>query len=460
MLNNLNKNKVFSLAILSVSLLFYLFFAFYDGALICVDSPSYINMHISREPFYPMFLAFLRALFPNQGEFYLTVAAFLQSILAAVAAWSLTMFLRREMKLSYGISFLVLSVPLAVSFLCRFAAKRSSMYSNSILTEGIACSLFLLFFRFLLDYCYHQSAKSLITAAVISFVLSATRKQMYLTVILLAISIIAVNIIKKHYKRGILQLFLCSLCILAAVKALDYGYNYFRNGIFTTHSSDSRFVETMIFYVSEPEDAENIEDGEIRELFREIYAVCDENGYVKHDAGSGWYNRVSHFGDNYDCIQIDTMWPMLEDYVRSRYKVDGALLEKQVDIITNDTIRSVFPEVWQGMLETFFDNFLSGLVTTVAQQKPVLIAYSLLIYGLYILLLIINIRKEGLSRLSALGMATLLSVILNVAVVSCVIFCQTRYTIYNMPLFYISGLLLLLNICRTFRTERLSRHTF
>ena len=38
---------------------------------------------------------------------------------------------------------------------------------------------------------------------------------------------------------------------------------------------------------------------------------------------------------------------------------------------------------------------------------------------------------------------TLLSVLLNVGLVSLVIFCQTRYTIYNMALFYISLMLML-----------------
>lgn len=41
-----------------------------------------------------------------------------------------------------------------------------------------------------------------------------------------------------------------------------------------------------------------------------------------------------------------------------------------------------------------------------------------------------------------LATLTLLSILLKVTIVSAVIFCQSRYTIYNMPLFYISGLLL------------------
>ena len=49
--------------ILGISLLFYLFFFFFDGVSIAADSAGYINMSISREPVYPLFLAFLHILF-------------------------------------------------------------------------------------------------------------------------------------------------------------------------------------------------------------------------------------------------------------------------------------------------------------------------------------------------------------------------------------------------------------
>lgn len=156
-----SRHTLYSVALLATSLLFYGFFAIYDGAVICVDSPSYINMHISREPLYPIFLSVLRHIFSDGTDFYLTVAAFLQSLLAAFAAYILTDYLRKELKLSLVISYIILAFPLATSLLCRFAAKRSSMYSNSILTEGIACSLFLIFFRYLFEYCLHQTKKSL-----------------------------------------------------------------------------------------------------------------------------------------------------------------------------------------------------------------------------------------------------------------------------------------------------------
>lgn len=448
MSHKLKKEACVSLGLLCSALVFYLFFAFYDGAVICVDSPSYINMDLSREPLYPAFLALLRLTFRDGGDFYLTAAAFLQSILAAVAAWSLADFLRREFKLTALAGALVLAMPLATSLLCRFAAKRSSMYSNSILTEGIACSLFLIFVRYLLDYCFHQGRKSLLAACMISFLLIATRKQMYLSLILLLIVLVWIMLRTKRWRRGILSMALCAALILAGNAAFDCGYNYVVRGSAGEHSSDNRFLATMVFYTANKEDAEAIADPVVRSLFEQIYDICEENGYVKSAAGQGWYARVTHFGDHYDNIQIDTMWPMIKAYVYENYEGSSMELEERVDALTQEIIDALLPYVWTGIAASFLDNFLSGLVTTVAQRTPVLILYSILIYLAYLLLLFGNIKREGLSRLSVLGIFTLISIAGNVAIVSAVIFCQTRYTIYNMPLFYISGLLLLVNALR------------
>lgn len=447
-------------AILAAALLFYLFFAVYDGAVICVDSPSYINMDISREPFYPLFLALLRSVFSGQGDFYLTAAAFLQSILAAVAAWSLADFLRREFKLSALAGFALLAMPLATSLLCRFAALRSSMYSNSILTEGIACSLFLIFVRHILDYCWHQGKRSLLFACVLSFILISTRKQMYVSLFLLVAVLLFVMFRTKSGVRGLLAAILCPAVILAGNIFFDCSYNYAVRGAFVTHSSDNRFLATMVFYTAEREDAAAIDDPALRELFEQIYDICDENGYLKHSAGEGWLARASHFGDSYDCIQIDTMWPMIQEYVYQNYEGDPAILEEQVDVVTQEIITALLPRVWTGIAAVFWDNYLSGLVTTVAQRTPVLVVFSALLYAAYVLLLALALKREGLGKHSVLGIFTLLSVAVNVAVVSSVIFCQTRYTIYNMPLFYMSGLLLLVNaLPEGLRTRFIKRET-
>lgn len=446
---NKKSPEVFSVLMLVICLFFYLFFAFYDGAVICVDSPGYITMRLSREPFYPLLLAFFRKLFSEfPNDFYLTAVAFFQSILMAVATWSLVDYIRKELRLPKTVAFLTLMMPLAVSFLCRFAAKRESMYSNSILTEGIAIALYLIFFRYLLEYCLHQSKKSLILSSILVFIMISTRKQMYVTLALLILCIFIVNIVRRKTFRGIVILLICTAGIVGSAILLDMGYNYALRGNAVRHTNDNRFITTMAFYTSERSDASYIADEEVRDIFLKVYDVCDENGYLKHSAGEGWFNRVTHFGDYYDCIQIDTMGPIITQYVQDNYEGGEVEQGKKVDEIMSTINRSVMPHNAMNILGSFFDNVLSGLITTVAKRNIFLNWYSFFIYIIYILLLVWNIRIRGHEKTAVLAGLTLLAIAGNVTLVSLVIFCQTRYTIYNMGLFYICLVIMLYNVSR------------
>lgn len=430
------KRDMATYMVLAISLCFYLFFAFYDGAVICVDSPTYMSMSISREPLYPLLLAFLRMLFSDR---YLFVTAFLQSILAAFAAVSIPVYLRKKCAIPVFLMILMTGMPLGCSFLCRFAAGRSSMYSNCIMTEGIACSLFLFFIRYLLQYCIDRAGKAFWIAATLVFLLISTRKQMYFTLILLLAGIFYVHFREHCLKRGIFTALLCAAGILVANQTFDNVYGYAVHGVWHTHSSDNRFLATVVFYTAERENGEKIEGEEARELFYQIYDVCDGENYLKHSAGKGWKQRVTHFGDHYDKIQIDTMWPAIEYYVADHYELTDVGREEKVDAITHEIIEGILPSVWVKVIQTFFDNLWSGFITTVAKVHPVLNIYVILVYVLYIVLLVgLWIKKKGDSVCFLLGMLTMASVLCNVGLVSAVIFCQTRYTIYNMPVFYMS----------------------
>ena len=448
---NFNKHITFSAFMLLCSLAFYLFFAFFDGAVICVDSPDYIEMNLAREPLYPLFLALFRFLFQGVSpDFYLFAAVLFQSILAAVASWSLTAYLTREFHLTRAFSLLLLSISPAVSLLCRFAAKRGSMYSNSILTEGITISCYLLFFRFLFEYTAKQTKSALFACALLSFLMISARKQMVVSLFMLILGILIAFFPQKRKGKGIAVALLCSLGILLCNTGLDLGYNYLLRGEAVRHSSDTRFITTMAFYTAERGDFRYIEDPEIQELFLLIYDICDENRYLKAYAGEGWFNRSAHFGDHYDHIQIDTMWPLITDCARKDYGDDVVAVNGRTDSIMNTINASVIPHNISGIAATFLDNFLFGLVTTVAQKRSLLIGYSVLIYLLYLLLFVYHWFRRRDDRLSLFSLLTLISVLTNVGLVAMVIFCQTRYTIYNMPLFYISFLLMLREPVRRF----------
>lgn len=81
-------------------------------------------------------------------------------------------------------------------------------------------------------------------------------------------------------------------------------------------------------------------------------------------------------------------------------------------------------------------------MTTVAKVHPILNWYSVLVYLLYAALFAFLIIRKGNQRILLFAGSVLVSVLGNVGLVSLVIFCQSRYTIYNMVLFY-SGLFLL-----------------
>lgn len=112
------------------------------------------------------------------------------------------------------------------------------------------------------------------------------------------------------------------MVVIGGAKTFDHLYISSVFGINATHTSDSRFVTTMIFYTSNIEDAEYIDDPLIKELFIDIYHKCDEKGYLKNNAANGsWYERISHFSKVYDNIQLRTMWAKMQEVATEKQVV-------------------------------------------------------------------------------------------------------------------------------------------
>lgn len=446
----IKEDRVYSTIIFVIAIIFYLFFAFFDGVIISADTPTYVEMSITREFFYPTLLAISRFLF---GEQYLFAIVILQSILAAYVAWNSTIFFKKQFQLNNIYTGLVFLMPIMVSLLNRFVARRGSMYSNTILTEGIAIPLFLLFFRYVYEYIIKCSTKALVISGVITGVLISTRKQMYVALILLFFAVVYVNIVSnrksvKNTVKASAKAFFIAVSLLIITSLLDHTYNYVVRGRFVGHSSDSRFVLTMVFYASEEEYAELLPE-ELRPLFLDIYERCDSQGYLMHSADEGWYNNVVHFGDCYDPIQINTMWPTIQEHAEKYSAGDNTERQLITDEITNEMITHLMPKTAPRIIKVLFNNVLSGLVTTIAQRNQILIYYSIIAYLGYVILLGAYWKRVGrIDETVALCLLTLLSIVVNVGLVSAVIFCQTRYTIYNMPIFYISALVLLVSIYR------------
>ena len=457
------KKNMFSLLMLFFTLLFYIFFAFYDGAVICVDSPGYIDMSFSREPFYPLLLAFFRFFNP---ENYLLYVVVLQSLLMAFSGWALADYLSKKLQIHKLYSIILYFLPIATSLLCRFAAKRASMYTNSILTEGICTSLYLLFIYCILNYLWDNSRSHIITAWIISFIMISTRKQMLMVLPILFLAIVYSNFKNHKFRKGIILAIISCMMIFPTFKLFDCTYNYFLRGTFQGHSSSNRFVTTMLFYNAERSDAEYIQDEHTKQLFLNIYDICDEKGYLGSHADKGWFHEVNHFGDHYDHIQIDTMWPMILQHAMENINAEyqnmnleeselNTLYDLETDRLNSIIISSILPHQIPELAKSLFNNFLSGLVITIAQLKQILVPYTVVMFFVYFTLTIRLVwywhhnknraskNVELVSKNIIFAIITLLGIFFNVLLVSAVIFCQTRYTIYNMPLFYMAGAVLL-----------------
>ncbi len=440
-MNETDKQKYISLVFLGVSILFYLFFAFYNGVEIAEDSSGYISMALYREPLYCTFLAALRFLcgfFKGNNELYLTVAIYIQSLLAAFAAWSLAEYLQKEFHLCRWHEVVILLIPMITALLCYFSVK-VDMYSISILTESIAMPMFLIFVRYLLDYLYHNGSKALMSSVLLSFLLISTRKQMVITLIFLVIAVCCVNLKAGKMKKAVAVSFMCIIGICGFCKIFDYGYNYIAHGAAVSHSGDNRFQATVAVYVAEREYGEGIVEDEARELFYQIYDACEAKGYLKHSASKGLLNKVQHFHDNYDYIQLSTMWPMVQEYVAAHYQGNDIDLAKKVDEIVRQIFAGLMPKVWSSMLLCSFYTFLSGIVVTavgIPEEIPFMLCAPLA-YLAYFFLTLLHIKKEGMTKLAALAIFIILFIVVNVTMISLVIFCSPRYTLYNTPLLYI-----------------------
>ena len=98
-------DRIYRYSLVFIPVVFYLVFWLIDKAVWCADSASYVEMHDCREPLYPMLLYAFRFVLkvgadadPTNNASLLAMT-FLQSMLAAMATYSVAYYLTRRFKL-------------------------------------------------------------------------------------------------------------------------------------------------------------------------------------------------------------------------------------------------------------------------------------------------------------------------------------------------------------------------
>ena len=214
-------------------------------------------------------------------------------------------------------------------------------------------------------------------------------------------------------------------------------------GDFAQNTRDMNLVLTTTLYAADKEDAALIEEESVRELFVLTMEKLEETQSNYRFAGSGWRNLEEHYENHFDVITIDTTGHLYIDYAVERGFKEGIEAEQEADRMSAVIVSSLFADNLGTYLQIYGASFLNGLINTVAKRSSLLDWYALLAYIAYIALMIACLCKKEKRQAGFVAYFVLLAILVNVGVAAALIFCQTRYMIYNMALFYVAGIVML-----------------
>ena len=406
------------------------------------DSNQYIAMHIHREPLYSFFLWIFRSLFGETK--YLDRVRFLQNGLAAFSVIWLAESLKKRFSFGQWMETLVCLILLAPHIITPVFSASGLVLSNGVISEALGLPLFYLFTAQCMKMVYTRQRGAALSSLLLSLFLSLVRGQMMFTILLWLVFAGAVVIVEK--KKLAKRLLICVVCTALAFGTrtlLVKSYNLVFNGYFINNTFGSVGLLANILYAADEEDAERIADQDARVMFELSYRLAKEQGATYQDAPEGFFNRAAHLEKWHDAIKfemIEEPWRQLHD--REGF-IDYIPENVESDRIAETIVKSLLPAVLGRWLYDYLALACYGLIRSIAVVHPLLNWYALTAYLAYIVLAALAWRKNHNSNAVWLAAFSLLVVLANVFATSMIIMCLSRYVIYGLPLFYVSGLMLL-----------------
>ena len=406
------------------------------------DSNQYIAMHIHREPLYSFFLWIFRSLFGETK--YLDIVRFLQNGLAAFSVIWLAESLKKRFAFGQWMEALVGLILLAPHIITPVFSASGLVLSNGVISEALGLPLFYLFTAQCMKMVYTRQRGAALSSLLLSLFLSLVRGQMMFTILLWLVFAGAVVIVEK--KKLAKRLLICVVCTALAFGTrtlLVKSYNLVFNGYFINNTFGSVGLLANILYAADEEDAERIADQDARVMFELSYRLAKEQGATYQDAPEGFFNRAAHLEKWHDAIKfemIEEPWRQLHD--REGF-IDYIPENVESDRIAATIGKSLLPAVLGRWLYDYLALACYGLIRSIAVVHPLLNWYALTAYLAYIVLAALAWRKNHNSNAVWLAAFSLLAVLANVFATSMIIMCLSRYVIYGLPLFYVSGLMLL-----------------
>lgn len=432
------------------------------------DSGSYISMQPGREPLYPTFLALFRRLFGENDritwlagsgqhlaeeflpEFLankpLRTAAFVQNVLTAFSCWFLTNAVWRTFRPGKLMKFLTACCTLIPYLLTPLASSSGMVLTNAILTEGLAFALNGFFAGCMILALLEQDKKLLHygMAFVVAFLLGITRNQM---LVIFAVWCVAVlfEICRHRRWRAVVLLAAAVVLFFAGRRSVTELYNHAADKSYVGADTGSYNLLTTVLYLSDPADVEAIREPEYQELFLTLHEQMDGGEMTSAFAPAGILNRAYHYEEYYDVIGFQVQQPILFEYVRGQ----GASKEQELTAVVevaSDLCGELLPVIFGDFVYNYFATVCSGLTRSISASGTVMGIYSLFAYFIAVILMVYLYHHDRQSKAALLMLFALMMICANVFGTAVMIMCLSRYMIYHTSVFYIAGLMELMEL--------------
>ncbi len=426
-------------------------FTIFFGFLLITGEPLYLGdsfqhemQFVTREPVYALLIQFLRWISP-QHHYQLVIIV--QNVLAIIANTIFVCALRRLLNLKWYMLPPVILILLAPHIMTPLASSSGMILTNSLLSEGISYSLYLLFILYILKAVWSRTilGKDSILAFFWAIGVSLVRGQF---MILILVWFLATGLIAFFQKKWKQMVILTGLLAVAFVGRglLVKTYNYCEQGLFVSTVSGKAMSVANVLYVADREDGAAIEDEGLREVFYEIYDKAYADGMNYRFSPKGLLARAAHHEECHDSLNFDYFSVAAKEYVTETTGItveNYQLMMVEVDQVASMLMQELMPQVFGRYVYNYAAMIMMGFIRSVAFVHPILNWYALAVYLLAMILMVFVWIKKHDSKAAPFMALVLLMITGNVTGTSLMIQCISRYMLYNLPLFYLAGLLLL-----------------
>lgn len=416
------------------------------------DSDQYMNMHIHREPLYPLFLAALRALF---GENWLTAMGIIQNALAAVSIWLFAEYAGKRFHMKLWEESVIILLALAPHMMTKYFSSLHLFMTNSVMSEALCLPLFTLFIMECLKMCLEKGKRktgfAAVRAILLALALSLIRSQMMLAILMWMVimgvkGLAALEGAGSEWRKRalrILGVILVTVIVFALRMLAVKSYNLVYNGHFINNTYGTVNTLTNILYAADREDGESIKDEEARKFFYRMYDLTEERGANYQYAGNTLREKTEHIEEWHDTVKYE----MIEDVFYQTYDKtvtsDYIIQNLMADETAGKIIAGILPECFWRWAGNYLLIMRYGLIRSIAVVHPVINWMAAFLYISALALMYLVWKREKRNPALPVMAVALLAIFANAGAVSITIMCLSRYMIYGFTPFYTGYALLL-----------------